>query len=143
MHIHLVDFRIVQRVGGRGQVMPYECAGLKDIGMIGPNETLRVVAKYAPWDGVYMFHCHNLLHEDHDMMGAFNISALSLSDFGYGPETTSFIDPMEQRWRAKPWPGTSDLHKVQTETLPAFSSLDAYRCAGHIQDALDAHWNFP
>lgn len=143
VHIHLVDFKIVQRIGGRGQVMPYECAGLKDIGMIGPNETLRVVAKYAPWDGVYMFHCHNLLHEDHDMMGAFNISALSLSDFGYYPETTSFIDPMEQRWRAKPWPGASDLYQVLTETLPAFSSLDAYHCAGPIQNALDAYWDFP
>jgi FtsP/CotA-like multicopper oxidase with cupredoxin domain len=24
------------------------------------------VARYAPWEGVYMFHCHNLIHEDHE-----------------------------------------------------------------------------
>ena len=23
-----------------------------------------------------MFHCHNLIHEDHDMMAAFNVTAL-------------------------------------------------------------------
>lgn len=45
-----------------------------------------------------MFHCHNLIHEDHDMMAAFNVTALS--DLGYND--TSFIDPMEQKWRAKP-----------------------------------------
>jgi len=129
----------VQRIGGRNKVMNYEGAGLKDVGVLGPNEKIRVLAKYAPWDGVYMFHCHNLVHEDHDMMGAFNVTVLK--DFGY-PETTKFIDPMETRWRAKPWSGTN-LAQVQTETLPKFASLDAYRNVADIQDALDAYWGFP
>lgn len=62
IHIHLVDFRVVKRVNGRGQVMPYEAAGLKDVVWLGPGETVTVEAHYAPWPGVYMFHCHNLIH---------------------------------------------------------------------------------
>lgn len=43
--------------------MPYESVALKDVVWLGPSETVRVIARYAPWDGVYMFHCHNLIHE--------------------------------------------------------------------------------
>lgn len=139
IHIHLVDFKIVSRSGGRNKVFSYEGAGLKDVAVLGPNEKVRVLAKYAPWDGVYMFHCHNLVHEDHDMMGAFNVTVLK--DFGY-PETTKFIDPMEARWRAKPWKGTN-LEEVRTKTLKEFSALDAYHSVHDVQDALDAYWGFP
>lgn len=59
VHVHLVDFRILERRGDRG-IMPYEGAGLKDVVWLGKGETVVVEAHYAPWDGVYMFHCHNL-----------------------------------------------------------------------------------
>lgn len=64
VHVHLVDFRVVSRAGGKRGVQPYEAQGLKDVVWLGPGETVRVEARYAPWDGVYMFHCHNLIHED-------------------------------------------------------------------------------
>jgi bilirubin oxidase len=66
VHIHLVDFQILSRTGGRNMVMPYEAAGMKDVVWVAPGEVVRVVARYAPWKGVYMFHCHNLIHEDHE-----------------------------------------------------------------------------
>jgi FtsP/CotA-like multicopper oxidase with cupredoxin domain len=66
VHIHLVDFQVLSRTGGRNDVMPYEAAGEKDVVWIAPGESVRVVARYAPWEGVYMFHCHNLIHEDHE-----------------------------------------------------------------------------
>jgi bilirubin oxidase len=65
IHIHLVDFQVLSRMGGRNEVLPYEAAGMKDVIWIAPGEVVRVVARYAPWPGVYMFHCHNLVHEDH------------------------------------------------------------------------------
>lgn len=43
-----------------------ESAGLKDVVWLGRNEVVLVEAHYAPWNGVYMFHCHNLIHEDQD-----------------------------------------------------------------------------
>ena len=55
--MHLVDFRVISRTG-RG-VEPYEAAGLKDVVWLGKNEVVKVEAHYAPWNGVYMFHCHN------------------------------------------------------------------------------------
>jgi len=65
IHVHLVDFRVLWRSGGRGRpVYNYEIQGLKDVVWLDAGETVRVEAHYAPWDGVYMFHCHNLVHED-------------------------------------------------------------------------------
>ena len=58
----------MSRQGGRGRVEPYERVALKDVVLLGRNEKVRVLARYAPWDGVYMFHCHNLVHEDDDMV---------------------------------------------------------------------------
>jgi bilirubin oxidase len=66
VHIHLVDFQILSRTGGRNEVLPYEAVGRKDVVYLAPGETVQVVARYAPWAGVYMFHCHNLVHEDHE-----------------------------------------------------------------------------
>ncbi|KAK3401355.1 bilirubin oxidase precursor [Sordaria brevicollis] len=97
IHIHLVDFRVKRRTNGKRSVLSYEAAGLKDVVWLGPGETVTVEAHYAPWDGVYMFHCHNLIHEDHEMMAAFNVSVLE--DLGY--DETHYVDPMEERWRAR------------------------------------------
>jgi bilirubin oxidase len=63
--------------------------------------TIPLLTSLLRWDGLYMFHCHNLIHEDHDMMAAFNVTALK--DLGYD-EKTHFIDPMEPQYRAKPSP---------------------------------------
>lgn len=52
IHIHLVDFQVLSRSSGRGEVLPYEAAGLKDVIWLAPGETIRVAAKYAPWPGV-------------------------------------------------------------------------------------------
>ncbi|KAI9147483.1 Bilirubin oxidase [Paramyrothecium foliicola] len=97
IHVHLVDFRIISRSNGR--LEEYESAGLKDVVWLGLGETAVVEAHYAPWPGVYMFHCHNLIHEDDDMMAAFNVTVLP--DYGYNE--TTYLDPMEEEWRAKPF----------------------------------------
>ncbi len=61
IHVHLVDFRVLERTNGDRSVMPYEARGLKDVVWLATGETVLVEAHYAPWDGVYMFHCHNLI----------------------------------------------------------------------------------
>ena len=42
--------------------------------------------KFGPHRGKYMVHCHNLPHEDHDMMHQFSVG---LKDDDYDP-----CDPM-------------------------------------------------
>jgi hypothetical protein len=68
VHIHLVDFRVLDR-NGRAP-FDYE-QGPKDVVYVGENETVRVIARFEHQQGRYMTHCHNLVHEDHDMMGQF------------------------------------------------------------------------
>ncbi|KAK4223568.1 Cupredoxin [Podospora fimiseda] len=103
IHVHLVDFKIISRRKGARGIMSYEKAGLKDVVWLGKYEKVLVEAHFAPWDGVYMFHCHNLIHEDSDMMAAFNVTE-TLSGLGYQEKKKfdfGFDDPMENRWRAK------------------------------------------
>ncbi|HEY9609146.1 multicopper oxidase family protein [Allocoleopsis sp.] len=70
VHIHLIDFRVIDRNGQAP--LPYE-TGWKDVVLLSPLETVRVVAKFAPHRGKYMMHCHNIVHEDHDMMTQFEV----------------------------------------------------------------------
>jgi spore coat protein A, manganese oxidase len=73
VHVHLVDFQILSRNGR--PPFPYE-DGLKDTAYVGEGETVRVIMRFkAARDeagnevlGRYVMHCHNLAHEDHDMM---------------------------------------------------------------------------
>ena len=69
MHIHLVDFKLLDR-NGKPRA-PYE-AGPKDVAYVGENEKVRVLARFTG-AGKYMFHCHNVIHEDHDMMVQFRV----------------------------------------------------------------------
>lgn len=57
VHVHLVNFQVVSRTGGSRGVLPYEAAGLKDVVLLEPGETVQVLAFYGPWNGLYMFHC--------------------------------------------------------------------------------------
>ncbi|OAF99004.1 Cupredoxin [Paraphaeosphaeria sporulosa] len=137
VHIHLIDFQIISRTGGR-PVLNYEKEALKDVVLLGTSETVRVIARYAPWDGVYMFHCHNLIHEDHDMMAAFNVT--SLADFGY-PETTKFIDPMEDRWRSKDeGDGSAFTDEAVRDRCHEFYMLDAYDKVDDTEAALESYY---
>jgi FtsP/CotA-like multicopper oxidase with cupredoxin domain len=69
LHIHLIDFKLLDRNGR--PPFPYEL-GPKDVVYLGENETVRVIAKFEGV-GKYMIHCHNLVHEDHDMMSQFEV----------------------------------------------------------------------
>ncbi|RPF27137.1 multicopper oxidase family protein [Georgenia muralis] len=70
VHIHLVDFKILSRNGR--PAFDYE-QGPKDTVYLGEGETVRLLIKFGPHEGRYMVHCHNLPHEDHDMMAQFQV----------------------------------------------------------------------
>jgi FtsP/CotA-like multicopper oxidase with cupredoxin domain len=81
VHIHLVDFQILRRNSSTGQVFAYE-KGWKDVAYVGANETLELLMTFhqpeaidptQPTLGKFVMHCHNLVHEDHDMMNQFEI----------------------------------------------------------------------
>ena len=70
VHIHLVDFKVLDRNGRPPE--PYE-QGPKDVVYVGENEKVRVIMRFENQRGKYMMHCHNLVHEDHDMMVQFEV----------------------------------------------------------------------
>ncbi|NMH94496.1 multicopper oxidase domain-containing protein [Pseudonocardia bannensis] len=70
VHIHLVDFQILDRNGK--PPFAFE-KGPKDVAYVGENETVRAIMKFTHQTGRYMIHCHNLPHEDHDMMTQFRV----------------------------------------------------------------------
>jgi FtsP/CotA-like multicopper oxidase with cupredoxin domain len=70
VHIHLVDGKMLDRNGQ--PPMPHERGG-KDVYYVGENETVRTIMRFTPQVGRYMMHCHNLAHEDHDMMVQFEV----------------------------------------------------------------------
>jgi len=121
----LIDFQVTSRTGGRGVVEPYEALGLKDVVYLGTGEEVELTAFYKPWSGVYMFHCHNLVHEDHDMLAAFNSTTVDLTEYGY-PENVTLTDPLAPIWRAQAYPGFTDLDAIENILLPMFSHVNAY-----------------
>lgn len=69
-HVHLVDFQILDR--NRQPPLPYE-RGWKDVVYLGEDDNVRVIARFGPHQGKYIIHCHNTVHEDHDMMTQFRV----------------------------------------------------------------------
>lgn len=55
--------------------------GLKDTVIVQPNEVMRLVMTFDK-PGDYVWHCHILSHEDHDMMRELNVSAEGVSNYG-------------------------------------------------------------
>jgi spore coat protein A len=99
IHLHLVQFQVLGRQKFRGEFSEKELpqgstgATLSDIRLLGqqkfpelnergwkdtvimyPGEVTRIIAKFDR-PGEYVWHCHILSHEDHEMMRPFVVSA--------------------------------------------------------------------
>jgi FtsP/CotA-like multicopper oxidase with cupredoxin domain len=70
LHVHLGHFRLLSR---NGSPPPAYEQGMKDTFLVGGFETLDIIGRFGPHEGRYMMHCHNLVHEDHDMMTQFAV----------------------------------------------------------------------
>ena len=123
VHIHLVNLQVISRSGGTRGVLPYETAGLKDTVLLEPFETVRILAYYGPWPGVYMFHCHNLIHEDHEMMASFNVTLLE--ELGYDMNT-AYIDPLDSRFQAQAYSDEAFTSDGIKKAVRSFANLNAY-----------------
>jgi len=69
-HLHLVQFRVLERGGLPPQ--PSE-AGWKDTVRIVPGEPVRIQAQFTGYTGRYLYHCHFLEHSLIGMMGQMEI----------------------------------------------------------------------
>ena len=69
LHLHLVHFRVLAHDGRPG---PYD-SGWKDTLDLGPGQGATILIRFSGYRGRYVFHCHNLEHEDMSMMANFEV----------------------------------------------------------------------
>ena len=87
MHLHLVQFQILQRQGfdpaallkgvldlvGAPRPPATNEGGWKDTAIVNPRDVLSIIVRFEGYTGRYVFHCHMLEHEDNDMMRPFEV----------------------------------------------------------------------
>ena len=78
MHLHGEQFQIVKReINVRSQenyqtVAPgFINSGWKDVVLVMPGEKVTIAKPFSDFKGLFMYHCHNLEHEDMGMMRDF------------------------------------------------------------------------
>ncbi|MFD1174480.1 multicopper oxidase family protein [Oceanobacillus picturae] len=88
IHLHLVQYQVLDRqpfdlakfnedgsmvyIGPATPPLPNE-RGWKDTIAAPSGQLTRVIAKFSPYTGDYVWHCHILEHEDYDMMRPFKV----------------------------------------------------------------------
>ncbi|WP_136254662.1 multicopper oxidase family protein [Onishia niordana] len=76
MHVHGLQFQIHERVGGRTDLHDGIIdAGLHDTVLVFPEERVRIALTFKDFEGFYMYHCHNMEHEDAGMMRYYKVVA--------------------------------------------------------------------
>ena len=85
MHLHGFSFQVVERLNSPVQVSASAQSGKgrtagdlgwKDTVLVWPGETVRIAIDFThdfPGNQTYLFHCHNLEHEDAGMMINFRV----------------------------------------------------------------------
>lgn len=66
MHLHGKQFRVLARSGLRHE--GYVDAGWKDTVLLMPGESVKILVGFDDYPGLFLYHCHNLEHEDMGMM---------------------------------------------------------------------------
>lgn len=80
VHLHGVHFQVLNRQVDDAQRAGWESvkdglvdAGWKDTVLVMPGERVRIAVRFDGYRGRYLFHCHNLEHEDSGMMRYFEV----------------------------------------------------------------------
>ncbi|MEV7237606.1 multicopper oxidase domain-containing protein [Streptomyces sp. NPDC051020] len=70
VHLHLSHFQVLSRNGEAPG--PYD-AGWKDTVDLSAGEAVAIITRFTGYRGRFVFHCHNLEHEDMAMMANFEV----------------------------------------------------------------------
>jgi len=66
IHLHGKQFQVLERQGVMHE--GYVDEGLKDTVLLMPGERIRILVRFGDYPGLFLYHCHNLEHEDMGMM---------------------------------------------------------------------------
>ena len=80
IHMHGQSFQILSRTIETGESDDYATVkegfiegGWKDTVLVMPGERVKVIKPFQDFKGLFMYHCHNLEHEDMGMMRDFSV----------------------------------------------------------------------
>jgi len=79
MHVHGLQFAVIERHKSRGMGgWSGLDAGLVDAGrhdtvLVLPGERVRIALTFTDFEGFYLYHCHNMEHEDNGMMRYYKV----------------------------------------------------------------------
>jgi FtsP/CotA-like multicopper oxidase with cupredoxin domain len=80
MHLHGRQFRIFSRRVEQARLRDWQQLsggfvdeGWKDTVLVMPGERVRTLVQFSQYPGLYLYHCHNLEHEDAGMMRNYRI----------------------------------------------------------------------
>jgi bilirubin oxidase len=82
IHLHGQQFQILSRSADDTDPDPEDYAtmsegfisgGWKDTVLVTPGERVRIIKPFGDFKGLFMYHCHNLEHEDMGMMRQFQV----------------------------------------------------------------------
>ena len=74
IHIHSEFQRVLTRNGGRPATFEQDGLARKDTTILGPGSEVEVYFNFRDFGGPFVFHCHNLAHEDMAMMTRFDVT---------------------------------------------------------------------
>ncbi|MBC8509689.1 MAG: multicopper oxidase domain-containing protein, partial [Chloroflexi bacterium] len=82
MHIHGLQFQIISREMDSSGRSNWETLsdgfvddGWHDTVLVLPGERVKILLKFEDYEGLYLYHCHNLEHEDMGMMRNYRVEA--------------------------------------------------------------------
>jgi len=71
MHLHGPQFQVIERQGVLHN--GYVDVGWKDTVLVMPGERVKLLIKFSDYKGLFLYHCHNLEHEDMGMMRNYQV----------------------------------------------------------------------
>jgi FtsP/CotA-like multicopper oxidase with cupredoxin domain len=75
IHVHLEFMRVLRRNGALPPLEERDGVVRDDTVVLGPNSDIEVFFKFRDYPGPWVFHCHNIEHEDMRMMARFDVVA--------------------------------------------------------------------
>ncbi len=82
MHIHGLQFQVLEREISTSRRRAWDSLqggfideGWHDTVLVMPGEKVKVLVKFEDFTGLYLYHCHNLEHEDMGMMRNYRVDA--------------------------------------------------------------------
>jgi bilirubin oxidase len=80
IHLHGQQYQVVSRTGTQGNLDDYATVnegfldnGWKDTVLVTPGEEVVIIKPFEDFKGLFLYHCHNLEHEDMGMMRQFYV----------------------------------------------------------------------